>query len=296
METIVQILARELNRPAEQIQNVITLIDEGNTIPFIARYRKELHGAMDDTLLRALADRLQYLRNLDARRQEVKNAVEHQGKLTDELSAAIDVAATLAEVEDLYRPYRQKRRTRATIAREKGLEPLADLLFAQGRDCPPPEEAAAVYLDDEKGVHSVEEALQGAGDIIAERISDDADLRKALRSLWRSKAQLVSAAADKDPADTVYRLYYDFKVPVCRALGHQVLAINRGEREEILKVSVVMDREAALIAVRRAVLVLSLIHIYAGTRRPARCGSPAGRTESRRRRTGPRPGAGAWRR
>ena len=255
METIVQILARELGRKEEHIQNVITLLDEGNTIPFIARYRKEMHGTMDDTTLRTLADRLTYLRNLDKRREEVKASIEGQGKLTEELSAAIDAAATLAEVEDLYRPYKPKRRTRATIAKEMGLEPLAQLLFAQGRDCPAPEAAAADYVDPEKGVNSVEEALAGASDIIAEAISDDADLRKRLRELWRSKGSLVSKAADKEPEDTVYRLYYDFTTPVSRAMGHQILAINRGEREEVLKVSVEMDREAAIIVVRRAVLV-----------------------------------------
>ncbi len=255
METIVQILARELGRSEVHIQNVIDLIDQGNTIPFIARYRKELHGAMDDSALRDLADRLQYLRSLDQRRDEVKRAIEGQGKLTEELSAAINAAATLAEVEDLYRPYKQKRRTRATAAREKGLEPLAELLFTLGRDCPAPEEAARDYLDPDKGVDTVEAALAGASDIIAERISDDADLRKLLRELWQRKAYLVSAAASKEPEDTVYRLYYDFRAPLSRLLGHQVLAVNRGEREGVLKVSVEMDREAALIAVRRAVLV-----------------------------------------
>ena len=233
---------------------MVRLIDEGNTIPFIARYRKELHGAMDDTALRTLADRLQYLRNLDKRREEVKSAIEGQGKLTEELSAAIDAAATLAEVEDLYRPYRQKRRTRATVAREKGLEPLAELLFAQAADGPAPEEAAGAFVDPEKGVETAEDALQGASDIIAERISDDADIRKRLRELVWKKGYLVSAAAAKEPEDTVYRLYYAFRSPLNRVQGHQVLAINRGEREGVLKVSVEMEREAALIPVRRAVL------------------------------------------
>lgn len=254
METIVQILARELGRREEHVQNVVDLIDEGNTIPFIARYRKEAHGTMDDTVLRTLEDRLNYLRNLQKRREEVKSSIGGQGKLTEELAAAIDAAVTLAEVEDLYRPYKQKRRTRATIAKEKGLEPLADLLFAQGRDCPEPIAAAADYVDGEKGVYTPEDALAGAGDIIAENISDDAGLRKTLRALWQSRASLVSAAAAKEPEDSVYRLYYDFKTPVSRAQGHQVLAINRGEREEILKVGVEMDRETALIAIRRAVL------------------------------------------
>ena len=254
MEPIIQILAKELDKKPEHVENVVRLIDEGNTIPFIARYRKELHGAMDDTALRTLADRLQYLRNLDKRREEVKSAIEGQGKLTEELSAAIDAAATLAEVEDLYRPYKPKRRTRATVAREKGLEPLAQLLYAQEQDGPAPEEAAGDYVAAEKGVESVEDALQGASDIIAEWISDDADIRKGLRELVWRKGYLVSAAAAKEPEDTVYRLYYDFKSPLNRAMGHQVLAINRGEREEILKVSVEMDRETALIPIRRAVL------------------------------------------
>ena len=254
MDTIIQILARELGRSEAHVENVVRLIDEGNTIPFIARYRKELHGAMDDTALRTLADRLQYLRNLDKRREEVKSAIEGQGKLTEELSAAIDAAATLAEVEDLYRPYKQKRRTRATVAREKGLEPLAELLFAQAADGPAPEEAAGAFVDPEKGVETAEDALQGASDIIAERISDDADIRKRLRELVWKKGYLVSAAAAKEPEDTVYRLYYAFRSPLNRVQGHQVLAINRGEREGVLKVSVEMEREAALIPVRRAVL------------------------------------------
>ena len=254
MDTIIQILARELGRSEAHVENVVRLIDEGNTIPFIARYRKELHGAMDDTALRTLADRLQYLRNLDKRREEVKSAIEGQGKLTEELSAAIDAAATLAEVEDLYRPYKQKRRTRATVAREKGLEPLAELLFAQAADGPAPEEAAGAFIDPEKGVETAEDALQGASDIIAERISDDADIRKRLRELVWKKGSLVSAAAAKEPEDTVYRLYYAFRSPLNRVQGHQVLAINRGEREGVLKVSVEMEREAALIPVRRAVL------------------------------------------
>ena len=254
MEPIIQILARELDKSPEHVENVVRLIDEGNTIPFIARYRKELHGAMDDTALRTLADRLQYLRNLDKRREEVKSAIEGQGKLTEELSAAIDAAATLAEVEDLYRPYKPKRRTRATVAREKGLEPLAELLYAQEQTAPPRRRPPGTMWTPEKGVESVEDALQGAGDIIAEWISDDADIRKGLRELVWRKGYLVSAAAAKEPEDTVYRLYYDFKSPLNRAMGHQVLAINRGEREEILKVSVEMDRETALIPIRRAVL------------------------------------------
>ena len=253
MDAILQTLARELERSPEHVQNVVTLIDEGATIPFIARYRKELHGSMDDQLLRRLADRLQYLRNLEARKGEVAAAIENQGKLTQELSDAIAAAATLAEVEDLYRPYKQKRRTRATIAREKGLEPLVRLLSAQG-PAVDPRQAALDFLDPDKGVETAEDALQGASDIIAERISDDADIRKRLRELVWKKGSLVSAAAAKEPEDTVYRLYYAFRSPLNRVQGHQVLAINRGEREGVLKVSVEMEREAALIPVRRAVL------------------------------------------
>ena len=255
MDAMIQILAKELSQDPIHVENVVKLIDEGNTIPFIARYRKELHGAMDDTALRTLADRLQYLRTLEKRRGEVKAAVDGQGKLTEALSTAIDAAATLAEVEDLYRPYRQKRRTRATVAREKGLEPLAALLFAQGRDCSEPLLVAAGYVDPQKGVETPEQALQGASDIVAEQISDDAALRKRLRALWWSKGVLISTAAKKDQGDSVYRLYYDFKTPVNRVQGHQVLAINRGEREDLLKVSVELDRETALITVRRSVLI-----------------------------------------
>ena len=252
MDHIIELLARELGRPAQHVENIVRLLDEGNTVPFIARYRKELHGGMDDQLIRTLADRLAYLRGLAERREAVKRAIDEQGKLTDELAAAIDGAATLAEVEDLYRPYKQKRRTRATIARERGLEPLAVLLFAQERDCPEPAAEAAKYVDADKGVDSVEAALQGASDIIAERISDDAALRRTLRALYDRQGRLVSAAAAKEPEDSVYRLYYQFSSPVNKTQGHQILAVNRGEREGILKVSVELDRETALVAVRRA--------------------------------------------
>ena len=252
MPTIAEILARELDKPLAHVQNVIDLLDQGNTIPFIARYRKELHGSMDDTALRTLEDRLSYLRNLDQRRQEVKNAIDGQGKLTDELSAAIDSAATLAEVEDLYRPYKQKRRTRATVAREKGLEPLALLLLDQGRDCPAPEEAARDYVDPEKGVETLADALQGANDIVAELLSDDAAIRKTLRELLRRQGHLRSLAATEE--DTVYRLYYDFDQPIAKLAGHQVLAVNRGEKEGVLSVTVLLDRELGLMTLRRAVV------------------------------------------
>ena len=252
MESISQILARELDRPQSHIDNVIALLDEGNTIPFIARYRKELHGAMDDTSLRNLAERLEYLRNLQERRDTVKKAIEEQGKLTEELSAAIDQAQTLAALEDLYRPYKQKRRTRATMAKEKGLEPLALQLFAQGPGLPEPETLAKDYIDAEKGVATVEEALAGASDIIAEMISDDAEIRKNLRSFIEAGGRLESRAATEE--DTVYRLYYEFSQSLSRLQGHQILAIHRGEKEGVLKVSVAVDREAALQRLRRAVV------------------------------------------
>ena len=249
---IIQTLAQELGKEPRHVENVVQLLDEGNTIPFIARYRKELHGAMDDTSLRTLEERLRYLRNLDERRETVKKAIDEQGKLTEELAAAIDSAKTLAEVEDLYRPYKQKRRTRATMAKEKGLEPLAQLLLAQERDCPRPEDAAREYVDPNKGVESVEDALQGAGDIIAEQISDDAAIRKSLRALLMRQGRLVSCAATEE--DSVYRLYYDFTQAVSRLQGHQILAINRGEKEGMLKVSIAPEREQVLPLLRRAVV------------------------------------------
>ncbi|MBR1659452.1 MAG: RNA-binding transcriptional accessory protein, partial [Oscillospiraceae bacterium] len=253
MNDIIQILAEELNTREDYVANVVLLLDEGNTIPFIARYRKEAHGAMDDQTLRTLETRLEYLRGLQERRETVKNAIEEQGKLTEELSAAIDRVKTLAELEDLYRPYKPKRRTRATAAKEKGLEPLAELLFAQKRDCPPPAEAALAYVDPEKGVETVEDALAGASDIIAERISDDAHLRGRLRDLIARTGCLRSEAATEE--DSVYRLYYDFRQSLSRVQGHQVLAVNRGEKEKCLKVSVEVDRDAALRSLRQAVVV-----------------------------------------
>ena len=252
MESISQLLARELGREQSHIDNVIKLIDEGNTIPFIARYRKELHGAMDDTTLRTLAERLEYLRGLQERRDTVKKSIEEQGKLTEELSEAIDEAATLAALEDIYRPYKPKRRTRATVAKEKGLEPLALALFEQGSGLPEPEELAKDYIDPEKGVETVEDALAGASDIIAEMISDNADIRSRLRDLISAKAVLKSEAATDE--DSVYRLYYDFSQSIGKLQGHQILAINRGEKEDKLKVSVGLDRELALQNVRRAVI------------------------------------------
>ena len=265
MATIAEILSAELGQKLQYIENVIALMDEGNTIPFIARYRKEMHGAMDDTVLRTLETRLNYLRNLQERRDEVKKSIENQGKLTEELSAAIDAALTLAEVEDLYRPYKQKRRTRGTVAREKGLKPLAAAIFAQdGQD---PAALAEGYIDPEKGVNTVEEALQGASDIIAEDLSDDADIRKALRELVNRRGVLTCKADDPD-TDTVYRLYYDFSQPINRLLDHQILAINRGEKEGILKPNVALVGNEGAALVCRAALKPTL-HVSAFVRAAA---------------------------
>jgi len=249
--TIAQILSVELGQKQEYVENVIMLMDVGNTIPFIARYRKEMHGAMDDTTLRNLETRLTYLRNLQQRRDEVKKSIDNQGKLTEELAAAIDQAATMTEVEDLYRPYKQKRKTRASVAKEKGLEPLAAAIFAQdGQD---PAALAVAYVNEEKGVASVEEALAGASDIIAENLSDDASIRKSLRELMNRKATLFCKAENPEE-DSVYRLYYDFNTPISRLMDHQILAINRGEKEGILKVNVQLPGNDGAALVCRAAL------------------------------------------
>ncbi len=252
MQSITEILAQELGQKLEYVENVVNLMDEGNTIPFIARYRKELHGAMDDTTLRNLETRLTYLRSLQQRREEVKKSIENQGKLTEELSQAIDNAATMTEVEDLYRPYKQKRRTRGSMAREKGLEPLAQAIFAQdGQD---PAALAASFVDPEKGVNTVEEALQGANDIIAEDLSDDADIRKALRDLVLRRGIFVCKADEEAEEEGVYRLYYDFSQPISRLLDHQILAMNRGEKEGILKPNVTLPGNEGAALVCRAAL------------------------------------------
>ena len=252
MLSINEILAQELGQKLEYVENVVSLMDEGNTIPFIARYRKEMHGAMDDTALRNLETRLTYLRNLQERRDEVKKSIENQGKMTEELSAAIDAAATMTEVEDLYRPYKQKRRTRGSIAREKGLEPLAEAIFAQ--DGSDPTRLAESYLDAEKGVATIEEALQGANDIIAENLSDDADIRKSLRELVMRRGNFTCKAADDADENGVYKLYYEFNQPISRLLDHQILAINRGEKEDILKPSVTLSGNEGAALVCRAAL------------------------------------------
>ena len=251
MDKFTPLLAKEFSRREEHIENILRLLDEGNTVPFIARYRKEMHGTTDDQTIRAIADRLAYLRGLDERKAAVVSAIEAQGKLTDELSAAIENAQTLAEVEDIYRPYKQKRRTRATIAREKGLAPLAELLLSQTVTSGTLEALAAPYVNEEKGVMSTDDALAGAGDIIAETISDDAAIRAALRRLYRTRGVLWAKAATDE--DSVYRLYYDYREPVSRVQGHRVLAVNRGEREGMLKAGVEIEDALALQEIRRAV-------------------------------------------
>lgn len=248
MDKHVEILANEFGQKRNHVENVIKLLDEGNTVPFIARYRKEQHGTMDDQLIRSIADRLSYLRNLDKRKEEILHSIEEQGKLTDELKVQIEAAETQAALEDLYRPYKQKRRTRATIAKEKGLDPLAEILFAQETKEGTVEDLALPFVDEEKGVASVEEALAGASDIIAEQISDDADIRRLLKDLIHKAGLVVSKAATEE--DSVYRLYYDYSEAVGKIPSHRILAINRGEAEKFLKVSVEVDEPAALTIVK----------------------------------------------
>ena len=244
MDQIIALLAKELAEKEEYVENVVRLLDEGNTIPFIARYRKEQHGTMDDGKLRTLYDRLGALRSLEKRREEVIGLIEGQGLLTDELRAAIARAATLSEVEDLYLPFRPKRRTRASIAKEKGLEPLALRLLAQEKGEPAPAELAAEYVDPVQGVETPEDALAGASDIVAEIVSDSADARKMLRERMNRYASLSAAQAKEE--DSVYRLYYAFSQLLCKLQDHQILAINRGEKEGFLKVSVTVPDSEVL--------------------------------------------------
>ena len=241
---IISTLTNEFGLHAWQVENTVKLIDEGNTIPFIARYRKEAHGSLDDQVLRDLSDRLTYLRNLDKRKEEVLGSIEEQGKLTEELQEKIGAAMVLAEVEDLYRPYKQKRRTRAMMAKEKGLEPLAMYLWERNLSEAALEDAAAPYVDAEKGVETAEDALAGASDILAELISDDADVRKALKEAFWERG-VISSTAAKDE-DSVYAQYYDFSEAVSKVADHRILALNRGEKEGFLKVSVDLPKEDAL--------------------------------------------------
>ena len=236
-------LAKEFGLRQEQVDNTVALIDDDKTIPFIARYRKELTGSLDDQVLRELYDRLMYLRNLEKRKEEVTAAITEQEKMTPEIEAAISAAVTLVEVEDIYRPFKPKRKTRASIAREKGLEPLAQLILAQENSTDPEKEAEA-FIDQEKGVADAAAAVQGAMDIIAEDISDDADIRKKLRTLAGEKGELVSKAADPE-AESVYMNYYEYSEPVPKVANHRVLALDRGEKEGFLKVSVTLEESAA---------------------------------------------------
>lgn len=245
-------LSEQFNIKQEYAQNIINLLDEGNTIPFIARYRKEMHGSMDDQLIREFADKLEYLRGLDKRRDEIKSLIEAQEKLTDKIVKAIDNAQTMSELEDIYRPFRPKRKTRASVAKEKGLEPLADAILSQNRYFNPQQEAEK-YVDEEKGVNSVEEAIQGAMDILAEQVSDNAEVRRRVRNFAQSLGVITSTAADADK-ESVYTIYYDFKEPVKKIADHRVLAINRGEKEGFLKVSVELDSEKPLNSIYRMMI------------------------------------------
>lgn len=251
---ILTALTAEFHLRPQQVENTVRLLDDGNTIPFIARYRKEMTESLDDQLLRQLADRLAYLRGLDEQREKIRAVIEEKGKLTGELEAALDAVATLSELEDLYRPFRPKRRTRASIAREKGLEPLADALYAQEPDGEEARILAQAYTGEE--VPTPEDALAGARDILAERISDDAGVRKRLRVVMMANGFLCSKAVGEEAG--VYALYADFKEPLHKVAGHRVLAVNRGEREELLKVSVSFDRD-------RALRILYAAHIREGS-------------------------------
>ena len=242
---IIEKIAEEFKLKVEQVEKTVELIDEGNTIPFIARYRKEVTGSLDDNVLRDLNDRLTFLRNIEKRKQEVSDLITAQEKMTPEIQAAIDAAQTITEVDDIYRPFRPHRKTRASVAREKGLEPLAELIYAQNESYDPAIEVQAeAYIDEEKGVGSVEEALQGAKDIIAEDVSDNAEFRKELRRLTFEFGILSTKQAKEE--DSVYAQYYEYSEPLKKVLPHRVLAINRGEKEGFLKVDVSVASEIVL--------------------------------------------------
>ena len=237
---ILQTLTKEFSLQKWQVENTVKLLDDGNTIPFIARYRKEAHGTLDDQVLRRLSERLAYLRNLEKRRGEVFESIAAQEKMTPQIEEALRKAATLSEIEDVYRPFRPKRRTRASAAREKGLEPLAAKIMAQEKSSDAPLTMAQDFIDPEKGVETAEDALQGALDILAEDISDNADIRRRLRNLF-AMVGVVSVEASDPDKDSVYRIYYSYSEPVSRIAGHRVLAIDRGEKEGFLKVGVTLD-------------------------------------------------------
>ena len=250
---ILKQLQIELGIKASQVENTVKLLDEGNTVPFLARYRKEVTGSLDDQIIRQLAERLTALRNLEEKREMVRNAITEQGAMTDELSAKLEAAMTQTEIEDIYRPYRPKRRTRASIAKEKGLAPLAEYIFGQAF-LVPLEEYAAAFVDAEKGVESVEDAINGAKDILAEQFSDDADLRKMLREETVKFGQLVTKAAKEQTEPTVYEMYYDYSEPLQKAAGHRILAVNRGEKEGILTVKLEGDEEKLLQKLERKLI------------------------------------------
>ena len=251
---IIETIAAEFNLKVDQVEKTVELIDEGNTIPFIARYRKEVTGSLDDSVLRDLNDRLNFLRNLEKRKEEVSALITAQEKMTPEIQAAIDNAKTITEVEDIYRPFRPHRKTRASVAREKGLEPLAELLMAQEPSYAPSiDEQAATFIDEEKGVASIEEALQGARDIIAEEISDNAEYRKEIRALTFENGTLNSRQAKEE--DSVYAQYYEYSELLKKVLPHRVLALNRGEKEEFLKVSITIEEEIVLKGLRAKILL-----------------------------------------
>lgn len=247
-----QALANEFKIKPEYSKNILKLIDDGNTIPFIARYRKEMHGSMDDQKLREISERYEYLQNLDKRRTEVRTSIENLDKMTDEISAALEAAATITEIEDIYRPYKPKRKTRASVAREKGLEPLAAAIFAQDTKQYPIDMAEA-FVNSEKEVNTSEEALQGALDIIAEDISDNAEIRKRLRYVAFENGSIVSKAIDPE-TQSVYENYYDYCEPMKKAAGYKILAIDRGEREKFLKVSIDFDHARAIGIIADAVV------------------------------------------
>lgn len=247
-----KVLSQQFQIKEEYANNIISLLDDGNTIPFIARYRKEMHGSMDDQLIREFSEKLEYLRSLDKRREEIRTLIDGQEKLTDEISLALDKAETLSELEDIYRPYRPKRKTRASVAKEKGLEPLAEIILKQESKCDPVA-VAEEYVDEEKGVANVEDALQGAMDIIAETVSDNAEIRKRIRNLANVNGVISSVAVDAEK-DSVYRQYYDYKEPVKKIADHRLLAVNRGEKEGFLKVSVEMDTERPLNSIAKVMI------------------------------------------
>ena len=252
MKKIEQIIAEELNIKVQQVENTIKLIDEGNTIPFIARYRKEVTGGLSDEVLRTFGERLNYLRNLEKRKEEVTNSIEEQGKLTEEIVKDLENAITLAEVEDIYRPYKQKKKTRATVAKAKGLEPLAEIILAQ-EETKNIQEIAAEYISEEKEVKTVEEAIQGALDIIAEMISDNPEYRKLIKQIVYSKG-IIKTTATKPEEKSAYEMYYDYSENVNKIPSHRILAINRGEKEEFLKVKIEKEEDKILEKIEKDII------------------------------------------